>query len=1142
MAQNTSYKEKWVPAYGFIFDHEIIIPESIQVLTSSIKNIQPKITKTNKLIFIDYASKDTLSNDELIKIAYRTLPSSLKQTEHRSFETYQQGGYGINNYQDSYIQKVEKKNQKQELFYAPNIEKTGSLTRGLSMGNNQDVFVNSAMNLQLQGNITEDVRLTATLTDQDIPFQPEGNTQQIQDFDKVYIALEHKHAKVEAGDIVMKNDENTFLRYNKNVQGVQASIYTGNDSSKIQSSTKVGLSVAKGQFYSANIPPIDGVIGPYRLSGPNGETNIVIIANSERVFIDGQLLERGFDKDYTIDYNLSEITFTEKIVITQYSRIRIDYEYAVQYYSRSILEASNHIKGKNWETLFQYYQEKDDRNSSLFYSLSDEDKQILSSIGDSLQYAYAPSYDTVSFFDPNRVLYTKVDTVTANGSPAICFRLANSSDNSFYQVGFTDVGQGKGDYILDEVTAFGRVYQWVSPINGIPQGRYLPIRKLVAPNQKRMITMGGKLHLSTHEEIKIEGAFSHQDNNLFSDLNDEDDFGAAANIGIKSTDRVLNKNWKISSFAELMYLDENFKSIDRFRPIEFDRNWSIYYDSIPSSEEIYITSGFEIYQNKDRKIAYSIALRDKDSVVNGQQHNFQLKYNLNQLHFNTNAYLMNAQLLMSNEHSDWKKLSSEVFYKSPYITPGYQYNLDQQSTKVQATDSVATTWINYTEHFAYLKQGDSLHWNYQLGYKHREDKAPQNGELKIKTITDTYNFSIGQKGRKGNISTDITYRKWKDYFNTTPQNEESLQGRMNGSLKFGNGIGKFNGTYTVSSSRELEKEFVYIRVEDGKGTHTWRDLNGDGIKDLNEFFLAQNPDERQYARFYTPTDEYVPAYRSSLNLRLNLASPRKWKKLNGFRHLVSRFSNNSSILVEKKSTSDDISGRYLPFLSTTTTEDLLTYKYSLRNTLFFNRSNPIYGADFRVVILENQQLLTQGRENRQDQRYTLSGRVNLGRKVTCKLEGTQRNINSGSDYLDDRNYKITEQIATPIIAFQPSVFMRFNLSYSLKKKLGEENNSESIQQTSNIQEVAFEGKWSKAALFTISSKFSMIYQDYSGEENSALGYEMLDALSVGQNLKWNISLIQTLFNGLQLKVNYDWRKSNDNKSVHIGSMNLTALF
>ena len=43
------------------------------------------------------------------------------------------------------------------------------------------------MDLRLSGKIGNGIEITAALTDNNIPLQPDGTTQQIQDFDKVFI-------------------------------------------------------------------------------------------------------------------------------------------------------------------------------------------------------------------------------------------------------------------------------------------------------------------------------------------------------------------------------------------------------------------------------------------------------------------------------------------------------------------------------------------------------------------------------------------------------------------------------------------------------------------------------------------------------------------------------------------------------------------------------------------------------------------------------------------------------------------------------------------------------------------------------------------------------------------------------------------
>jgi hypothetical protein len=53
---------------------------------------------------------------------------------------------------------------------------------------------------------------------------------------------------------------------------------------------------------------------------------------------------------------------------------------------------------------------------------------------------------------------------------------------------------------------------------------------------------------------------------------------------------------------------------------------------------------------------------------------------------------------------------------------------------------------------------------------------------------------------------------------------------------------------------------------------------------------------------------------------------------------------------------------------------------------------------------------------------------------------------------------------------------------------------------------------------------------------------MLEALLPGSNWTWNLNWQQKLFNGLQLTVSYDGRKSESQRTVHLARMQVSALF
>ena len=385
-----------------------LLPASIEV-KDSLGNPRPHKYNfnTGNLILLDSMN---LENDSLL-ICYKTLPFSLNHVfQNRTLaKDYDSLAY----FKDKMPEKTAIFDFREEVFTSSKLNQSGNLTRGISFGNTQNVFVNSALNLQMDGELAENLNIRASITDQNVPFQPEGNTQQIQDFDNILVELYNDKINLAGGDVVLQQRKSEFLRYYKNVQGLQfTSDYILND--KWKASSRVGAAIAKGKFASVILEVTEGVLGPYRISGPGNEKYVIVLANSEKIFLDGKQLKRGFNNDYTIDYNQGEITFTPTVLITQYSRVRVDFEYAERNFSRSIVTANHIQESKNLTFYLNYYREKDDRNRPLFTELSDGDKRLLSTVGDEVFTAAIPRVDSVAF-DSNRILYKRVIDFLENG-------------------------------------------------------------------------------------------------------------------------------------------------------------------------------------------------------------------------------------------------------------------------------------------------------------------------------------------------------------------------------------------------------------------------------------------------------------------------------------------------------------------------------------------------------------------------------------------------------------------------------------------------------------------------------------------------------------------------------------------------------
>ena len=98
----------------------------------------------------------------------------------------------------------------------------GVLLRGISFGNAQDLVMNSSLNLRMGGNIAENLYVEGALTDQEYPFQPEGTTSSIQDFDRVYIKAQSKKISVTLGDYAFVGlPDAWYSKFAKKNRGIQ---------------------------------------------------------------------------------------------------------------------------------------------------------------------------------------------------------------------------------------------------------------------------------------------------------------------------------------------------------------------------------------------------------------------------------------------------------------------------------------------------------------------------------------------------------------------------------------------------------------------------------------------------------------------------------------------------------------------------------------------------------------------------------------------------------------------------------------------------------------------------------------------------------------------------------------------------------
>ncbi|ARS34200.1 hypothetical protein CA264_01370 [Pontibacter actiniarum] len=1132
---------KWVYVHG--------MPQQLDSLTlmpSSVTLQHPKKEQftfdynftRNEFRFTSFPAPDSVALDSLgtmrvvrdsVLVCFRVMPLNLTKPAFKRDITQLQ----LKTSQDGYYQ--EDISTKEEIFRTPGLNKTGSISRGISFGNTQNVFVNSALNLQLDGKLTDDISITAAITDQNIPFQPEGNTQQLQEFDKVYITLQHRLWQLTAGDVVLRSKPSYFMQFYKNVQGGAFSYKFGEDP-KRQGVTTVAASVSKGKFASQTLPTQEGVLGPYRLRGPNNELYIIVLANSERVFLDGVLLKRGYDYDYVIDYNQAEITFTTRHVITKNSRVKVDFEYSDQNYSRGIYHLSHYQNLDKLQVYANYYNESDNPNSLINLNLDAEQKRLLSSIGDSLQQAITLGADSVTY-DPAQVLYARRDTLYNNGQRSErIYVYSTNPDSAHYSVSFTNVGPGNGDYVAVNGAVNGRAYRWVAPVNGVKQGNYAPVRVLPTPKKKQLITFGGNYELQKGISFFVEGAASEYDINRFSDLDAQDDNGKGLRLGyiVQDKELPLLGKYKLSSTLNYEYTDEHFEPIDRYRPIEFDRDWSL--TATEKAEDHIFNFSVGAAEDAANLVNYRISRRYRQDQLDGVQHFLDVKKKLGKLVSRNHFFLLNST--QGERESQWYRGDVNLEYGIGRLSPGYVYSFDKNRITALNSDSVIGSAQYFEQHLFYLESGDTTTTKFRLDYSHRTDRfATEAGTMGNQEVGQTYNAMMQSRlNPNQDLTVQATYRKLEV---RNGKNEETIQSRVDWNGSFVDGSFRSELSYATGTGRELKRIYIFQETLPGQGTHYLRE--GGDPNNLNDYLEAQTVDQRRYIKIYLPTDEYINAYTNTFSYRLTTAAPRTWRSEPGIKATLSNFSMLSFISINKKTTDNDLSQRFNPFSQEVEDLYLISLVKQLRHTVYFNRSSPKYGMEYTVQQNEQKQLLKNGSETRNTLSHVVVGRLNLNEVLSSQLSVGYNVRENQSNFLSSKNFKIQARELSPELAYQPNAKLRFTgkYQYSLKQDVLALSD---VEQEGVFHELGLETKLSQVGKRTVAGNIKYVNIDFDGDESSYVGYEILNALRPGNNMTWSLVVQQRLSNGLNISLNYDGRKANGVGAVHTGRTQVSVLF
>lgn len=1131
---NLHVKKISVIADSVVLDTASIIPNSFKI-----KNVDSSFYRLNFVKAILYW-KIKPSADS-VAVIYRTFPFKLNSVVQRlSYDSV------INNVYFKPVEFSQNNNEQKGLLDFGNIQANGSLGRELSFGNNQNAVVNSNFQLQLNGMLKDSIEIAAAISDNNLPIQPDGTTQQLNEFDQVYLQFKKRNWQMNFGDIDIRQNQMYFLNFYKRLRGF--SFQTTNAiSSKSQSSTLVSGSVAKGKFTRnifdrTTITNLEGNQGPYRLRGANNEFFFIVLANTERVFLNGELLQRGEDQDYIINYNTAEVTFMPKRMITRDSRIQIEFEYADRNYLNANLYLNQEFSiNKNFKVRIGAFNNNDAKNSQINQTLDAKQKQFLYNIGDSVTGNYYPAVTTDSF-SKEKLLYEKMYYTDGTKQDSF-YRYSVDSSKARYNLSFSDVGQGNGNYVADFTGANGKVYRFIEPVNGLKQGRYEPVMILAAPKKQQLVSIATEYQINKSNALKTELALSNYDVNTYSPKNGGDDAGLAARVQYTNTVS-LNASKKRSLISSVDYelTQQKFKPLERLRFVEFSRDWGLPFQLNQATENILRLSS-QLKSNAG-SLTYQFMNYQRSDNYKGYQ-------NIIQQTFNAKGWTLNNQMSLTSFNGFTGKGKyfrpsvdvSRQFKQLASMRLGFKYALENNVVRNPSNDTLSATSFSFDTYSAYLKTNENKKNKLGISFFTRSDKYPLNKELVRGDRSYNTNVELQLlQNPHHQLLASTTYRVLKVYNKMISQakDDRTILGRTQYLINEFKGLISGNILYELGTGQEQKRDFAYFEVPAGQGQYTWIDYNADGIAQLNEFETAIYRDQAKYIRIFTPTNVYVKANYTTVNysLAVNPKAVMSKQDPKKFAKFLSRFNFQSSMQKTKKNIAKG-DFEFNAFTSKVMDTSLLTLNTSLLNSLSFNRYSSKWGLDLNNVQNSGKALLTYGYESRQQKDWLAKLRINFSGSFSFDINNRKGFIALYTPNFSNRNYELNVYSTEPRISFIKGTEFRIQTSYRLENK---KNNPVYGGEKAISNSLNVESKYNVFQNSSINARFTYNNIQYKGSANTTVSYIILDGLLPGSNFLWYLNFTKRLFNNLELNFQYDGRKPGSSRTINTGRASLRALF
>ncbi|HPH82457.1 MAG TPA: hypothetical protein PL185_07770, partial [Flavobacteriales bacterium] len=488
--------------------------------------------------------------------------------------------------------------------------------------------------------------------------------------------------------------------------------------------------------------------------------------------------------------------------------------------------------------------------------------------------------------------------------------------------------------------------------------------------KRQVVTVGNEYRISKSFKVLSEIAYSNYDVNTFSNIGNNNNEGYAFRVAMEKTQNLGKDSlpWRLVSTVSYEQVDKYFSPIERFRNVEFDRDWNLQKVISAPATEYLPRLNVNLSKSSIGTNNYLFTAFLKGEQLQATQHALN-----SDLHYKKFA-LNYAGSLTDSRGSE----NSTLFYRHRttftrdirWLQLGYKDEYEHNLLQDVLQDTLSSNSYSFFDRQVFVQNVDTSKNKFNVFYRVRTDDGVLNRNLKEYAWAESYGFSMDLSKRENiQFRTTTSFRRLeiRDTLLSSLKPERTLVNRIELSFRALKSSIQSTSFYEAGSGLETRKAFSYLEVQPGQGVYSWTDYNGNGLKELNEFEVSVFPDQARYIRVFTPTTDFIRIYSSSFNEVLNLKAPKTWSQGKGWKKFIARISTQSALRYEGRTTNTNVVEAYNPFHAGIDDPDLITLNQTLRNSLFFNKSDPKFGFDLNWQRIGTKALLNNGLEARENQ-------------------------------------------------------------------------------------------------------------------------------------------------------------------------------